>query len=344
MSGGILTYNFSKYRHILLILYLSSLLSLQVSLPTSKYKGSLIRPFSSIKVSHAETFPTISISRIQPDVFKREVNICRSVAVACFAIVMKNFSWINQHLQTFYTGSLARIPFFHHYAFEPILASTCFAVYISYYAIIDYLVPSLWKYRIQPTDSMLAWKERLRDAISFEVPLYLGFWIPFGGILRARKVQQSTSLSLVCREVIMALIIYDLIFFCGHSLLHKVPYLYKNIHAKHHAMGTVRAGDSVRHSAVDGFFDVVCAVSALLILKANAMSRSVFNIIAIGLIVDAHCGMNFPWMLSNVIPFDLMAGSLSHDIHHRRGSSNYQKFFTYLDSLFGTRSSGMGER
>ena len=185
---------------------------------------------------------------------------------------------------------------------------------------------------------MAAWKNRVQDGLTNEVPWYLGFWIPFGGIVKARRIPTSPpTLGLVFREVLLALLIYDFLFFLGHNLLHRVPFLYKHVHSKHHKMPTVRAGDSVRHSFMDGMWDVICAVVALNVLKAHAFSRLVFNAVAIYLIVEAHAGINFPWMMHNIVPFHVFAGPVAHDLHHQSGSGNFQKFFTYLDSFFGTR-------
>jgi sterol desaturase/sphingolipid hydroxylase (fatty acid hydroxylase superfamily) len=47
------------------------------------------------------------------------------------------------------------------------------------------------------------------------------------------------------------LILYDLLFFCGHFLMHKIPFLYRTVHAKHHKVQEVRAGDIVRLSIVE---------------------------------------------------------------------------------------------
>lgn len=277
--------------------------------------------------------------RIDPLVFKKQVYQWRAAACAGIGLLAFNYRTVDASVKSFYEF-LKRWDFFHHYAFEPILASTCFSIFIGLFAAIDHWFPSLWKYRIQPPgergDSMDAWKHRLVDALKFEVPLYLGVWIPFGGLVKARKIQESTSLALVVFEVAAALILYDLFFFVGHNVLHRIPGAFKAIHSKHHAMKTVRAGDSVRHSFIDGFWDVVCAVAALMILKANALSRSLFNVIAIGLIVEAHSGLNFPWALNNLVPFQLVGGAVAHDLHHLHCWGNFAKFFTYLDRLFKT--------
>ena len=288
--------------------------------------------------------PTECCDRISPASFNRQVGFSRAVGLATGALLALKWNAVDRAVQAGY-AALRSWSFFHSFAFEPALASTCFAVYIAIFAAIDHWVPSLWRYRIQPKgevgDSMRAWEQRLGDALSFEVPLYLGFWVPFGFIMRARKVQETTSLAIVLKEVLLALLIYDGLFFAGHNLLHRIPALYHKVHRKHHKMRAVRAGDSIRHTFLDGWWDVVCAVAALMILKANALSRAVFNIVAIFFIVEAHSGMDLPFSASNVIPGGLLAGPRAHDLHHQLGDRNFQKFFTHLDRMF--RSSDAGQ-
>ena len=84
----------------------------------------------------------------------------------------------------------------------------------------------------------------------FELPLYclpLFIWdlmIP----RRAAKIATwgAPTAFQVCSDVTCALLLYDLGFFVCHYLMHKVPFLYKYVHAKHHASTEVRASDIVR--------------------------------------------------------------------------------------------------
>jgi sterol desaturase/sphingolipid hydroxylase (fatty acid hydroxylase superfamily) len=57
--------------------------------------------------------------------------------------------------------------------------------------------------------------------------------------------------------------------------------------------------------------------------------------VAISLITEAHCGMQFPWMLGSMLPA-VFAGPKAHDRHHQNGKKNFQKFFVYLDTVFNT--------
>ena len=174
---------------------------------------------------------------------------------------------------------------------------------------------------------------------TFELPLYvlpLYIWdicIP----RRAAKIAAwgaPTALG-ICKDVTCALLLYDLGFFVCHYLMHKIPFLYKYVHSKHHINTEVRASDIVRLSFVEEIVDVGISILALNYLKAHPVSRTIYNIIITFLLTELHSGFNFPWTPQNVIPFGLATGSKGHHYHHRNGEKYYQKFFCHVDRLFG---------
>jgi len=173
----------------------------------------------------------------------------------------------------------------------------------------------------------------------FELPLYvlpLYIWditIP----RRAGKIAAwgaPTAFS-VCRDVTCGLLLYDLGFFVCHYLMHKIPFVYKYIHAKHHITKEVRASDIVRLSFVEEIVDVGISILALNYLKAHPMSRTIYNVIITFLLTELHSGYAFPWTPQFVVPFGLATGSKGHHYHHRYGRHYYQKFFCHVDRLFG---------
>jgi sterol desaturase/sphingolipid hydroxylase (fatty acid hydroxylase superfamily) len=103
-----------------------------------------------------------------------------------------------------------------------------------------------------------------------------------------------------------------------------------------HAGANIRACDAIRHTVLDGFFDVICSVVALNLVHAHPFSRSLFNMVAIYLISEAHSGYDFPWSPHNVLTF--IAGPVIHSAHHSKGSCNFAKFFVWWDILFSTLS------
>jgi sterol desaturase/sphingolipid hydroxylase (fatty acid hydroxylase superfamily) len=138
----------------------------------------------------------------------------------------------------------------------------------------------------------------------------------------------------ICRDVSCGLLLYDFFFFCGHVLMHRLPFLW-GIHKKHHEVLEVRAGDVVRLSLAEEVLEVLMSVVALTLLKAHPISRSIYNCIIVFLLTELHSGFDFPWSPQNVVPFGLATGSRRHHYHHRYGTHYYQKFFHSFDRLFG---------
>lgn len=173
----------------------------------------------------------------------------------------------------------------------------------------------------------------------FELPLYvlpLYIWdiaIP----RRAAKIATwgAPTAFGVCKDVTCGLLLYDLGFFVCHYLMHKVPILYKYVHAKHHTTKEVRASDIVRLSFVEEIVDVGISILALNYLGAHPMSRTIYNVIITFLLTELHSGYAFPWTPQFVVPFGLATGSKGHHYHHRNGRHYYQKFFCHVDRVFG---------
>ncbi|KAL7563405.1 hypothetical protein ACA910_016502 [Epithemia clementina (nom. ined.)] len=135
--------------------------------------------------------------------------------------------------------------------------------------------------------------------------------------------------------IVGALMLYDLLFFCGHYVMHKVPFLYRTFHAKHHHTNEIRACDQVRLTIGEEVYDVLCSIVALNVLGVHPVARSIYNMVITFLLVELHCGFDFPWTPQNVVPFGLVTGSRRHHYHHRFGRHYYQKFFFSVDRLFG---------
>jgi sterol desaturase/sphingolipid hydroxylase (fatty acid hydroxylase superfamily) len=133
----------------------------------------------------------------------------------------------------------------------------------------------------------------------------------------------------------MGLVLYDFLFFCGHLLLHKAPFLYRTVHAKHHTVSEPRAGDTVRLSLVEEVLEVGFSIIALNILSVHPLARSIYNCVITFLLTELHCGFDLPWTPQNIVPFGLATGSRRHHYHHRNGKHYYQKFFFTFDRLFG---------
>ncbi|KAK9823392.1 hypothetical protein WJX72_002452 [[Myrmecia] bisecta] len=164
---------------------------------------------------------------------------------------------------------------------------------------------------------------RLKEALLYILPLAVADWF----YPRRSLPDTAPGLLQLAGQVLSALLVYDALFTVVHLLCHKVPWLYRHIHAKHHTKPVQRACEAVRLSAAEEILDVGCSVAALNLLKCHPMARLVYNIVIVYLITELHSGYDFPWSLENVVPFGLWAGSRRHEAHHRHGRLYYQKFF-----------------
>lgn len=88
-----------------------------------------------------------------------------------------------------------------------------------------------------------------------------------------------------------------------HRTLHRFPWLYRMIHKKHHTNTTAtRANDVVRLTFVEEALDVGCSIIAVNLLRAHPLSRAIYDVVIVWLLVDLHSGYDFPWMPHRVAP------------------------------------------
>jgi cholesterol 25-hydroxylase len=280
-------------------------------------------------------------SRISINDFNKEVQICRYILILLI-ILITNFLSIdkmNIQIESIYWKYLYNSKVFKFDSFEVILSSVLFAFYISVFYIIDHYIPRIHKYRINPTNDMSSWvnKNNKEKALLDETLWYLVPWVCFDYLYPRRILPNyAPNIYEISVDIVLSLLIYDALFFIGHYILHHNEYLYKKIHYKHHSNHIIHAKDSIRHTFLDGIFDVMCSVIALNITNSHPISRSLFNVIAIYLITEAHSGVLLPMMPCCILPNYLLSGPKIHNIHHIKGKVNYQKFFTYIDVLFNT--------
>ena len=110
-------------------------------------------------------------------------------------------------------------------------------------------------------------------------------------------------------QVAALLVVYDALFFVGHWTMHRLPWLYKHVHALHHdqagllhacinhmhALTTcmapvTRAYDTLRLSYPEQLIDVACSVVAVNLLRAHPLARVIYNVVIVYLLVELHSG------------------------------------------------------
>eukprot|EP00892_Ulva_mutabilis_P008331 jgi/Ulvmu1/5870/UM025_0132.1 len=225
--------------------------------------------------------------------------------------------------------------FFQHDTWEPGLVVLVWPLFTGFWYIVDTCIPQARRFRIQDKHDTSHWKfegfGRKQEVLLYILPLAL-----FDVVYPRRDLPVlPPSFARLVADVFLSLFFYDLFFTAIHYSSHKVPWLYRHMHGKHHTHRVQRASEALRLSAGDQVLDVGCSIAALNLVGAHPLSRSVYNVVIVWLIIELHAGYNFPWMLQNVVPFGIWGGSTRHDAHHQYGTVYYQKFFTYLDNAFG---------
>jgi hypothetical protein len=142
-------------------------------------------------------------------------------------------------------------------------------------------------------------------------------------------------------ELIFGVWLYDLCFFPVHYLMHRKEIgKMRRIHGYHHRSGaqTMNALETVQHSYIDGFLQVVVNILVQHISPfggpKHVFSKLLHNLTVTFLLSEAHSGYNLPWMSHNIYP-EIFGGGPRHERHHANGKVYYQQYFKYLDDFLG---------
>jgi hypothetical protein len=95
------------------------------------------------------------------------------------------------------------------------------------------------------------WKAWVFELPLYMAPLYIWDVLQPRRHLSLAKWSAAPTVGQICRDVSLGLLLYDLGFFVAHYMMHKIPFIYKMFHAKHHINTEVRAADIVRLSGVE---------------------------------------------------------------------------------------------
>jgi hypothetical protein len=155
-----------------------------------------------------------------------------------------------------------------------------------------------------------------------------------------------TGLIRLFLEVTLGILLYDVCFWCVHITLHRVQYLFTNVHQRHHLHKQLTPGSTVSHSFLDGTLQVLVNILAQqysLWGYKHTYSRLLHNIIVTYMLVEIHAELDAPWSLHNLFGGRLFGGALRHRYHHAytlpgyqgKKAVHYHQFFKILDDLCG---------
>ncbi|KAK8522907.1 hypothetical protein V6N12_056600 [Hibiscus sabdariffa] len=148
---------------------------------------------------------------------------------------------------------------------------------------------------------------------------------------------QSTSLVVITRQIVVALLVHDTYQYFVHRCLHQNKFLYKHVHSKHHRLIVNYAYGAFYNHPVEGFLlDVIGSPLAIYVSGMSPLTSAVFSSFSIMKSVDDHCGFWIPWN-----PFQMLFTNnvAYHDVHHQLYGGKYnfaQPFFPFWDKILGT--------
>ncbi|CAH9079232.1 unnamed protein product [Cuscuta epithymum] len=149
--------------------------------------------------------------------------------------------------------------------------------------------------------------------------------------------QQQTSVLVLIRQFIIAMVVLDTWQYFMHRYMHQNKFLYRQIHSQHHRLVVPYAFGALYNHPIEGL--ILDTVGGAMAFLASGMSPRVsifFFSFATIKTVDDHCGLLLPGNLFHIF---FKNNSAYHDIHHQFYGSKYnfsQPFFVTWDRILGT--------
>ncbi|KAL8683895.1 MAG: hypothetical protein Q9186_000106 [Xanthomendoza sp. 1 TL-2023] len=147
---------------------------------------------------------------------------------------------------------------------------------------------------------------------------------------RALPAAPPTSRELAL-QLITSLFIYDTLFFVFHLALHHPKFA--SIHSHHHNHREINPQITNQLDIFERLGLVLLANFSLNIIGSHVLTRTIFVLIFVWLLVDIHSGMDLEWSYDKILPKGWASGSKRHSIHHRSGNRYYAPFFNWCDDL-----------
>ncbi|KAL8848487.1 MAG: hypothetical protein Q9221_006489 [Calogaya cf. arnoldii] len=167
---------------------------------------------------------------------------------------------------------------------------------------------------------------------TFLAPTLRNFTISFPlQTRRALPVNPPTSRELVF-QLFTSLFIYDTLFFFFHLTLHHPKFA--SIHCQHHNHREINPQITNQLDIVERLGLVLLANFSLNVIGSHVLTRTIFVVIFVWLLVDIHSGMDLEWGYDKILPRGWASGTKRHSMHHRVGNRYYAPFFNWWDDAY----------
>lgn len=167
---------------------------------------------------------------------------------------------------------------------------------------------------------------------------YLSTVLPVTALFQTLRSQTLPELAPTCWElfveVLACFLLFDTLFFVWHFYMHRIPWLYRNIHQFHHQHKVPFALAAQDASSLELLSLLLLALISSWVVGCHPLSEVLFHLLNSWLAVEDHCGYNLPFALHRLLP--CLGGAPYHQAHHSLHSGNYAPYFTHWDRLCGT--------
>jgi 4-alpha-methyl-delta7-sterol-4alpha-methyl oxidase len=133
----------------------------------------------------------------------------------------------------------------------------------------------------------------------------------------------------------------DFLYYWFHRTMH-TRWLYKHVHAWHHRIVTPWAITGHYMHPVEYVVTATIALAGPILLGSHVVVLWLWFAFRQWEAAEGHCGYDFPWTPTHLLPFN--DGARHHDFHHARVRGNYAGFLAYVDWMFGTYAKGYEPR
>jgi len=131
-------------------------------------------------------------------------------------------------------------------------------------------------------------------------------------------------------KIIGAIMLFDTIFYWTHRMIHRTPFLKKNIHETHHEIFLTAPLDFI----YEDIYSILIHLNLYVffpLLTLNFIDIIIYLVIVISHHIYTHCNVNFEY------PIPLFINSRYHSLHHTIGKGNYSLIFPFWDNYMNTR-------
>ncbi len=152
--------------------------------------------------------------------------------------------------------------------------------------------------------------------------------------------------AVIALELAFVLIAADALTFAEHWIMHRVPWLWKNVHVVHHSFdhrgASLFSWAGIWVHPIEALIFLLAMIAAPTLLALSGLyvvhplSLWLGLFLYVALVVEEHCGFDFAWSPRNWFPGGLATGAVSHELHHGQARKNLGFILTIWDQAAGT--------